>query len=204
MWGLWFFPLIALIFMVVSGVSLFAAAVIRPKRPAAWLGLVSAPFGCAAIPIVGFFILAGIASATRVSDREIYAEIFGYTPTLTEDRMLSDDFGSGDSRAIYLRAEITAAERQRLLRTPGLRPSDLTFAQANVTAYIHNFMWWIDNEQHGVPAEYIDRSSQCPDPKIYEANGYNGWRHLTLIECPMPPEYNHDYIYIVAIRNNRS
>ena len=77
MWGLWFLPLIILIFLVVGAISLILLLTGPPDRAGIKAALIAAPFGCAAMPIAGLLMLAAIGSRTQATDQEIYAEIFG-------------------------------------------------------------------------------------------------------------------------------
>jgi hypothetical protein len=92
-WGLWFGPHLALAFVVVIIISLLVLF----SNDLGWLKKVAAavaiPFGCAAIPIVGLMGLIAINAIFQSTDKELYEEIFGYEPTISEDRMLSNASG---------------------------------------------------------------------------------------------------------------
>ncbi len=187
----------ALVFGLI--ISAVIAIVYRKSLRQKWLVLITVPLGCIATPIVLIALLTGYSALTKQSDQEIFQEIFGYKPNITEDRMISDDFGSFRNRQIYLRAEVTKAELQKIKGTTRFEPSSMTLAQANASADQRNFSWWNDIDE-------FDKFSGCNNAKIYEAKGYNQWNDLVLIDCTIfdyPYADNRpDYIYVVAGRSS--
>lgn len=186
MWSLWFVPLVFAAF-IVGGVIGFGALIVRRRQSGRWLDrrgltlLVGAPLGCAMLPIVAVLTLIGLNGVMQTSDAELYREIFGDAPTISDDRMLFDDFGSGRARAIYMRAEPSAEERARMLATPGLRRSAITVAVFESAGIARGFSWW--------------EVRSCPDAAVHEANGFRGWRQFTLLDCPAQ-----DKVYVIAVR----
>jgi hypothetical protein len=187
MWSLWFIPLVMLSMLVGAGIGL-ATFLIRRRQTGRWANgwgiaaLFGAPLGCLALPFIGFGALILIGGWLQKDDTQLFVEIFGYRPTIAEDRLLFDDFGSGASRAIYLRAEVTPAERQRLLRTPGARPSVLTPAHIEQAGEARQFLWWD-----------VDA---CAAATVRNADGYRGWASLTLLDCPSQRQ-----VYVIALRS---
>ncbi len=204
MWTLWFIPLVtlALILGVVGGIIFLAVGGWR--KPRNWLVVIGAPLGCAALPLGGLGLLALIGSMTKVTDAEIFEEVFGYRPTMSEDRMLIDDFGSGDDREIYLRAEVTQVEWQRLRKIPGMKPSRLSIDDIEAMGSIKGFMWWIDRKEGGWP-EY----RACGDHQITEAPGFRKWTQLIIVHCRLSEEHSYgqlghtDKVYVAAKRSRR-
>lgn len=176
MWGLWFFPLVALSFCVglivaVLWYLLRARAGKRPRVPVA----VAIPFGCAVLPIVALALLAAAGPLFQKSDTRLYEEVFGHEPALGEDRMLFDDFGNGADRQIFMRAEPTGAEREKMLAAPPLRASKLTLDEFAALGARHGFMWWISTDPRS--------DARCKSARIREAPGFRGWREFRVAEC---------------------
>ena len=205
MWSLWFVPFVIGLLAVgatVSGVlfvtiSHFSRSEHRHRNAAIAASL---PLGCAALPIVTMILLAMLGTSLQESDADLYEEMFGYRPGISEDRMLSDDFGSGMSREIYMRIEPTTAERQRLLRIPGLTRSPMSIDQFAARGTQNGFSWWISTD--------IGRRhwfDYCRSARIYEAHGFRGWVEFRIAECTddgsdFPRPAGTGMIYIVASR----
>lgn len=177
--------------------SAILAIIYRKSLAQKWPILVALPFGCMAAPVIALIALASISWLLQKSDRALYEEIFGQSTTISEDRLLTDDFGWWGDREIYMRAEVSPPERKRILAMPGLKPSDLTLDQVILAASQHQFSWWI--EPYGL-SEY----NMCPAARIYEAPGFNDWSDFIVAECTMPPNHTYmqlggtDFIYIIA------
>jgi hypothetical protein len=189
MWSLWFLPLILMTTLagLVIGIVTF---IIRRQKTGHWFdgkgiaALIGAPLGCMALPVIGLFALILLGSGLQSSDQELYAEIFGYHPAITDDRLLFDDFGYGADRAIYMRAEVNPAEHRRLLMTPGLSSSAMTIANFDAAGEARDFSWWW--------------ADGCLDANVYSADGHRDWGSLTLLDCR-----SQSLIYVVAIRSAR-
>lgn len=192
MWGLWLFPLLAILFVGGSALALtwfFGRP--RDRRPSGAL-LIGIPFGCLALPFVGFILLAVVGNLLQSSDTELFDEIFGYRPTMTEDRMLFDDFGSGRNREIYMRAEPTEAERRKLFAIPGAVESDFDLADFESRGTTQGFMWWM---------------SDCKSARILDAHGFRGWTEFRIAECidagnEFPASATKGKVYVIAWGRN--
>jgi hypothetical protein len=183
--------MVGLVAAVIYGV------IYRKSLRTKWPMLIALPLGCTVAPIMALIALVGINWLVQKSDRALYEEIFGQATTISEDRLLTDDFGWWGDREIYMRAEVTPGERRKILATPGLRPSDLTLDQVVLAASEHQFSWWI--EPYG-----FSEFNRCPAARIYEAPGFNDWSDFVVAECTMPPNHTYtqlggtDFIYIIA------
>ena len=149
MWGLWFFPLVALLFL--GGLALAAALVVwrKPRSARGWLVLAALPVALPGIPVFGLFGLAALSSSFAQSDAELFEELYGRTTTLRDDQMLFDEFYSGPSRELWLRAEPEAAQRDEVLTIPGLQPSSLTPEDFAALGSGHGFSWWFEPAEVG-------------------------------------------------------
>ena len=143
----------------------------RPRLPI----LLALPAGCVAVPIVAVLIVVGLGIDLRTSDPELYAEVFGYRPTIDEKRMIFDDFGEGADREIFMRAEPTDVERRRLLAIPGLVPSEYTLGAIVAQGNRKGFTWWLSTEPHS--------SQYCRAARVREAPGFRGWATFRIAEC---------------------
>lgn len=191
-------PLLLLLPLLFLG-GIVAAAIIaavrrragKTWRPIYWL----LPLALPALALLGFAGLGAVGALVRSSDRAIYAEIFGEATRLREDQMLSDDFGSGAQREIFLRIEPTEEERRKLLSLPGIRQSGLTSRDLHMRAAHHRFSWW----HSANPNDF----RYCEDIRVLEAPSFNGWRELLIGECVHGGEgdgvYQTGILYIVAI-----
>lgn len=167
MWTLWFIPLIGLIFLGMAVVVIIAALVWRPKRPAQRVGLAALPFGCAALPVLALMLLAGVNALLQKSDAGLFEDVWGFVPEMREDQMLSDDFGIGSDRWVYMRMEPSPRDRQRLIDVT--RESAVTALQFDVMGEGRQFGWW---------------DTDCAAPVMREADGYRDWRMLVVLDCP--------------------
>lgn len=167
MWTLWFIPLVGLIFLGMVVVAIIAALIWRPKRPVQWLGLATLPFGCAALPVLALMLVAGVTALLQKGDAALFEEVWGFVPDMREDQMLSDDFGMGSDRWIYMRMEPSPHDRQRVIDVT--RPSEVTPVQFDFMGEGRQFMWW---------------DTSCEAPVMREADGYRGWRMLVVLDCP--------------------
>jgi hypothetical protein len=200
MWGLWFFPLVKLSFCVGLAVGplwylLRALAGKRPKVPVAVAVAVVAPFGCAALPIITLALLAAVSPLFQKSDTQLYEEVFGHEPAIGENRMLFNDFGNGTDRHIFMRAQPTGAEREKMLATAPLRASEFTLNEFAAVGVRHGFTWWISTDPQ--------RNERCKSARIREAHGFRGWREFRVAEClnagtDFPANVNTGHVYVVA------
>lgn len=195
MWGLFLFPLLAILFVggaVVALAWFFGRP--RDRRPSGAL-LIGIPFGCLALPFIGFILIGIVGSLLQSSDTELFEEIFGYRPTITEDRMLFDDFGSGRNREIYMRAEPNEAERRRLFSIPGAVESDFDLVDFESRGITQGFMWWISASD--TTGDY------CKSARILDAHGYRGWTEFRIAECldagaEFPASATKGKVYVIA------
>jgi hypothetical protein len=193
--GLWAFPLLVMLFLggAAAGLAWFLGSG-RGNRPNA-AAVIALPFGCVAVPIVGFVLLAVIGNLIRSSDTELYEEVFGYRPTISEDRMLFDDFGSGPSREIFMRAEPTDAERKRLFAIPNAAKSDFTLEDFIARGAAHGFSWWLSGD--GLSG------GDCKSARILDAHGFRGWVEFRVAECldagtEFPASEGNRKVYVIA------
>lgn len=195
MWGLWFVPLVVSLFLVGVVLGLVWYFTSRKDRRPKVAAVVAVPIGCAAMPIIGLTLLGALGALLQKSDTQLFEEIFGYRPTISEDRMLFDDFGRGRDREIFMRAEPTEAERQRLMTIPGSIESDFTLDQFISRGDQHNFLWWMS-------ANSLD-AGYCKSARIVDAHGFRGWLEFRIAECldagtEFPASTNVGKIYVVA------
>lgn len=157
------------------------------------------PFGCAAIPVVGVVLLVVAANLLQKSDEALANEVFGRPTSLTGDRLLFDDFGMGRDREIYMRAEMTDAERENLLSIADAVESDFPLAAFASLGARKGFTWWVSTDPG-------DRN-YCASARIRNAHGFNGWTEFRFAECleagtEFPQSSNKGYVYVVASRRN--
>ena len=195
MWGLWFFPLIALIFL--GGLALTVALAVwrKPRSARGWMVLAALPVALAAIPVIGLFGLAALGSAFAPSDAELFEELYERTTTLRDDQMLFDEFYSGPSRELWLRAEPEAAQRDEVLTIPGLQPSSLTPEDFAALGSGHGFSWWFE------PADSL-LGRACLKARISRAEVALGWREIVVAECledaPFGTPQPSNLVYVMA------
>jgi hypothetical protein len=195
MWGLWFVPLVVLLILVATASGLLWFFVSPKNRRPKITTVVAIPIGCAAILIIGLPLLAAFGSLFVKSDAQLYEEIFGYRPTLTEDRMLFDDFGGGSDREIFMRAEPTDAERKKLLTIAGSVESSFTLDQFIARGAQHGFMWWMSANSR--------EDGYCKSARILDAPGFRGWIEFRIAECldagtEFPASANAGKVYVIA------
>ena len=195
MWGLWAFPLLVMLFVGGSAAGLAWFLASRKGQRPNIAAAIAIPFGCVAIPVVGFLMFAVIGNLIQSSDTELYEEAFGYRPTITEDRMLFDDFGGGRDREIFMRAEPTDAERNRLLSIPNAVESDFTLDQFIARGASHGFTWWLSGSD--MYREF------CKSARIVDAHGFRGWVEFRVAECldagtEFPASANKGNVYVIA------
>lgn len=179
MWSLWVIPLLTGLFVAGIAAAIITAIIIRPQTMGARIGLAIAPVGCVALPLLALAALIGISALLQKSDAALFEELFGFRPEMGEDAMLSDDFGTWSDRAIYMRTEPSAHDRQRMIDVMH-GPADITPAQFAVYGESRPFSWW---------------HTQCEVPRILAADGYRGWTMLRVLDCP-----ERGTLYIVALR----
>ena len=193
--GLWAFPLLVILFVGGSAAGLAWFLGSRKGRRPGLAAIVAIPFGCVAIPVVGIVMLAIIGNLIQSSDTELYEEVFGYRPTIAEDRMLFDDFGGGRSREIFMRAEPTDAERKRLFSIPDAVESDFTLEDFAARGASHGFAWWLSgSDMFG---------GSCKSARILDAHGYRGWVEFRIAECleagaGFPASAGEGKVYVIA------
>jgi hypothetical protein len=183
-----------LLFILVAGSFLIGGALVllwyfigpNESRPSITVAA-GVPFGCAALPIIGFVVLLGVSALLTKSDTQLYEEIFGYRPTIAESRMLFDDFGGHDAREIFMRAEPTTAERRKLMAIPGLAASGYRPEQFIARGREHGFGWWLSDQE------------DCKTVRILDARGFRGWSELRFAECIDAATYLPvGYVYVIA------
>ncbi len=195
MFGLFLFPLLLLCLLggvVLAGVRYLSRG--KENRPSL-AEFFAIPVGCAAIPIVGLVLLAIVGNLLQKSDEALAEEVFGYPTTLTDDRTLFDDFGSGRNREIYMRADMTEAERKRLLSIPTAVESEFTLAHFEARGAGKGFSWWVETH----PEDW----NYCESARIRDAHGYNGWVEFRFAECleagtKFPQSSNKGKVYVIA------
>jgi hypothetical protein len=195
MWGLWFFPLVALSFLGGAAIGLVWLFAGRKKRLSSIASAIALPFGCAAMPVAGLALLMAIGALLQKSDTQLYEEIFGYRPMITEDRMLFDDFGSGRDRAIFMRAEPTDAEHKKLMVISGLVETGSTPDLFIARGEQHGFTLWLSANSIG--------PGHCQSVRILEAPGFRGWNEFHVAEClpggtEFPAFENIRFVYVIA------
>lgn len=136
-----------------------------------------------------------MSNLLQKSDEALAEEIFGAPTTLTDDRTLFDDFGRGENREIYMRAEMTDAERRRLLSIPDAVESDLTLTQFQARGGSKGFSWWFRTR----PGD----SDYCASARIRDAHGYNNWVEFRFAEClesetEFPQSEDKRDVYVIA------
>ena len=195
MWALFLIPLMVMLFVVgiVIGLVWFFASP-KQKRPN-WFVLITLPFGCAAAPVIGLIALSMLGSALQKSDLQLYQEIFGEGTTVAEQSMLFDDFGRDRTREIYMRIYPDGRESEFLLNLPGSTVSETTLDTFISRGDRHGFMWW--------PSSDPDSHNYCGSARIFDADGFNGWRELRIAECldageEFPASTNRGAIYVIA------
>lgn len=173
--GLWAFSLLLMLFVAgtAAGLAWFLGSRKgqRPKLAA----VIAIPFGCVALPVAVLVMLAVIGNLMQSSDTELYEEALGYRPTITEERMLFNDFGSGRGRRIFMRAEPTDAERARLFAVPDAVESDFTLDDFISRGELLGFSWWLSGSE--TSGDY------CRSARIIDAHGFRGWVEFRLAEC---------------------
>jgi hypothetical protein len=173
----WLFFLGLLLFCLLGGAVLALVWYLsRGKENRPHLGKVfTIPFGCAAIPILGLILLGTIGNLLQKSDEALAEEVFGYPTTLTADRTLFDDFSSGRTREIYMRAEMSDAERKKLLSIPNAVESEWALKDFEARGASKGFIWWVETD----PAD----QNYCASARIRDAHGFNGWEEFRFAEC---------------------
>lgn len=139
------------------------------------LPLIIFPFGCAAVPVILLAVFAAVGAAMSTSDADLYREMWGVSPTVSDDRLLFDDFGRGASREMYLRAEVSGAEREAMLRDVHLEPSRWSLDQFIGRGDARGLSWWLSASPYD--------TSHCRRARISDADGFRGWTEFRLAEC---------------------
>ena len=195
MWGLWVVPLLVLLIAGGAAAALIWFLASRRGRRPSLPALAAIPLGCVALPILGLGLIGIVGNLLQSSDAELYEEVFGHRPTIGEDRMLFDDFGSGANRAIYMRAEPTEAERARLFSIPGAVESSFTLDQFVARGEAQGFTWWLSRDERF--------SGFCKTARIVDAHGFRGWAEFRIAECldagsAFPASANARRVYVIA------
>ncbi|GAA0635101.1 hypothetical protein GCM10009101_02020 [Brevundimonas lenta] len=162
------------------------------------LAVLAVPVGCIAMPIVGVVLVGGllfvVGTLVQKSDEALAEEVFGHPTTLTGDRMLFDDFGRGRDREIYMRAEMTAAEREELLSIAGAVESEYALISFAARGDRKGFTWWVSTAPGDI--------NYCESARITDAHGFNGWTEFRIAECRdagvASPLSSNGYVYVVA------
>lgn len=181
MWTLWFVPLIGAIFLGVLFFAMVYAAAVRPKKARVWALLISAPFGCALMPIACLILLSVLGTLLQSSDVALFDEVYGFRPEMDDSQILSDDFGIWSNREIYMRLEPTPHDRERVLDVAYGGVSSLTGDDFAALAAPHQFSWWHTN---------------CKKAFVYDADSYRDWKTLKVYDCPERRQ-----MYIVAFQD---
>lgn len=179
MWSLWFFPLVILsaaVGAVFGLVWFFRNRDLGAKRYA--LAPIF-PVGCFALPMVLLGVVSSCSKLMSKSDSDYFEEIFGYSPEISEQRMLTDDFGSGNEYAIFMRLEPNATERTRLLDIPGLKESSLPVHSVRSFGQNLGLGWWLPEGDGAL--------GRCELLRISEANGFRRWQLFVVAECVKDP-----------------
>lgn len=166
--GVMLIGLMAALFVAAAIVAVIIALVARPQRVSGRVALILAPFAVAMLPVAAIALVIAANALLQKSDRALFAEIYGFTPDAEEWAILSDDFGVGSNRRIYMRIEPSPHDRQRILavaRHDGALTAQI-FAAAGAA---EQFMWW---------------DTQCEAPALYMSDGYRDWRLLAVLDCP--------------------
>lgn len=200
MWGLWFVPLMELLLIIGIVFGVLWLFFSPQDRRTKIITAVAFPFGCAAVPVIGLLSLAAIGSFFQKSDTQLYEEIFGYRPTITEDRMLFDDFGDDEEREIFMRAEPTEDERKKLMAIPELALSGSTADEFIARAEEKGLGWWVSTNSA--------LGNYCKKIQIYGAVGFRGWKYLHMAECvdgggEFPASTNRSFIYVIVSGRQR-
>ncbi len=167
----------------------------RDQRPSL-AALIAVPAGCLAFPIFGLVMVAVVHNLTRSSDTELFEELIGYPPTISEDRLLFDDFGSGPGREIYMRAEPSDSERNRLMSIPNGVESDFTLNRFIAWGESQGLSWWLSTSERS--------GGYCKSARILDAHGFRGWEEFRIAECldsgtEFPASANKGNIYVIAM-----
>lgn len=157
--------------------------------------LLAIPLGCVTIPVVGVVLLVVAGNMLQKSDEALAEEVFGRSTSLTDGRMLFDDFGSGRGREIYMRAEMTDAEREELLLIGNAVESDFSLAAFASRGARKDLMWWVSTDPEDI--------NYCASARIRDAHGFNGWTEFRFAECleagtVFPQSSNKGAVYVVA------
>lgn len=195
MWGLWFFPLVALLFLGGLAFAVALAVWRKPRSARGWLVLAALPVALPGIPVIGLFGLAALSSSFAQSDAELFEELYGRTTTLRDDQMLFDEFYSGPSRELWFRAEPDSAQRDEVLTIPGLQPSSLTPEDFAALGGGHGLSWWLE------PAD-SPLGGACLKVRISRADNTLGWQEIVVAEClehaPFGTPQAANLVYVMA------
>jgi hypothetical protein len=195
MFGFLLFPLLLLSLLTGAiGGAVWYFSRDKGSRPSL-VKVMAIPLGCTAIPVGGLILLVIVGYLLQKSDEALAEEVFGYPTTLTDDQMLFDDFGSGQEREIYMRAEMTEAERARLLPISDAVKSEYALAALEARGAARGFMWWVSSD----PNDH----NFCRSVRIHDAHGFNGWKEFRFAECldagtEFPQATNKGKVYVIA------
>lgn len=170
----------------------FSPVRLRPKKMTA----AAVPFGCLVLVLAAPLAMTLLTPIFEDSDRELYEEIFGKTPSTVDQGMLSDEFGRGGAREIYMWISPSEADRADLLNLPGLRPSNTTLGEFERRGDQHGFIWWATTDPSGM-------GHYCEPVRLLEADGFRGWGELRIAECggadpSVPPGTHGETFYVIA------
>ncbi len=184
MWVIWFGPVVVVCFLAGMTIAAVLLRLGKLRSPRSALGAVALPFGCAALPVLSLSLLSLGASAFAPGSTALYTQLFGAEPAAAPSpgRMLSDAFGDGSTREIFLRIDPAPAERARLMALPGLTRAAMTPEDFALRGTRHGLDgWWMRPASPGVMSRLP--GTDCLSPKIYQADGFNGWHELRLALC---------------------
>lgn len=195
MWGLWFFPLVVLLFLGGLAGAVALALFRRPRSPSGWAALVALPVVLPAIPVGGLLVLSALGNALAPTDAELYVELYGRKTTLREDQMLFDEFHSGAGRELWFRAEPDSSQRKEVLAIPGLQPSSLSPEDYAALGGEHGLSWWFE------PAD-SPLGDACLKARISRADDALGWQEIVVAEClehaPFGTPQTANLVYVMA------
>ncbi len=181
-------------FIVASIIAFFSKGGFKKN----WRKFMLIPFGCTGVVILITAVIAlfsWLLIEPQDADQNRYQEIFGYSSTITNDRMLSNHQGTGQDRLIYMRAEVSETERDEILSIMGLQSSSKTVNDIVTSGKEEGFSWWL----RGTTA-----SETCINGTVKDISNYNRWSSIVILYCPQDEKHTHykvgrtDYIYIIA------
>jgi hypothetical protein len=169
--------IIAVPLLAAGGIASVIWYLASPKhsRPEA-KRLIAVTIGFAIIPLGSLAVLSLVAQALQKSDHQLYEEVFATYTAAPDQAMLFDDFGRGKDREIYMRIFPDDGEREFLLSLPNANASSMRVDEFVKRGDQHGFTWWISADSEWA-------SDRCDSVRLFEADGFNGWKELRIAEC---------------------